>query len=200
MVGVLSRLSTRMVGMAAGLAGLAVLSACEMGSPTASSGSYNGAPVAVALLVPSGSGDATDDLIARGLENAARMAIADLGGVKIDLRVYPTAANQGRRRGRQDHPWPLQRAGSRQSRRCRQSARRECARILQQPRCSGRQCLYSWPDVRKHGLTSGLLCRRQGSKPDHDHLRQNRWRRRRQGCHPKRRCVLWRQRGGSGNF
>jgi hypothetical protein len=93
MVGFLSRLSTRMVGMAAGLAGLAVLSACEMGSPTASSGSYNGAPVAVALLVPSGSGDATDDLIARGLENAARMAIADLGGGKIDLRVYPTAAN-----------------------------------------------------------------------------------------------------------
>ena len=49
--------------------------------------------MAVALLVPSGSGQATDDLIARGLENAARMAIADLGGVNIDLRVYPTAAN-----------------------------------------------------------------------------------------------------------
>lgn len=95
MVGILTRLRTGLVRAAAGLAGLAALSACEMGGtlPSASSGNYSGAPVAVALLVPSGSGEATDDLIARGLENAARMAIADLGGVKIDLRVYQTAAN-----------------------------------------------------------------------------------------------------------
>ena len=80
--------------LAATLAGLALLSACESGtSPSASTGGYNGAPVAVALLVPSGSGQATDDLIATGLENAARLAIADLGGVQIDLRVYPTGAN-----------------------------------------------------------------------------------------------------------
>ena len=95
MVGILTRLRTGLVRAAAGLAGLAALSACEMGGtlPSASSGNYSGAPVAVALLVPSGSGEATDDLIARGLENAARMAIADLGGVKIDLRVYQTAAS-----------------------------------------------------------------------------------------------------------
>jgi hypothetical protein len=49
------------------------------------------APVPVALLVPSGSGSAGDDLLARSLENAARLAIADLGNTKIDLRVYSTA-------------------------------------------------------------------------------------------------------------
>lgn len=52
-----------------------------------------GAPVQVALLVPSGSGDPTFDGIARNLENGARLAIADLSGVQIDLRVYGTAAN-----------------------------------------------------------------------------------------------------------
>ncbi len=48
------------------------------------------APVPVALLVPSGSGSAGDDILARSLENAAKLAIADLGNVKIDLRVYST--------------------------------------------------------------------------------------------------------------
>jgi hypothetical protein len=48
------------------------------------------APVPVALLVPSGSGSAGDDVLARSLENAARLAIADLGNVKVDLRVYST--------------------------------------------------------------------------------------------------------------
>ena len=52
-----------------------------------------GAAVQVALLVPSGSGDPTFDGIARNLENGARLAIADLGGVQIDLRVYGTSAN-----------------------------------------------------------------------------------------------------------
>jgi len=48
------------------------------------------APVPVALLVPSGSGSAGDDVLAKSLENAAKLAIADLGNVKIDLRVYST--------------------------------------------------------------------------------------------------------------
>lgn len=49
------------------------------------------ASVPVALLVPSGSGSAGDDVLARSLERAAKLAIADLGNVKIDLRVYSTA-------------------------------------------------------------------------------------------------------------
>ena len=65
MVAFLSRMRFTLIRMAAGLAGLALLSACETGtSPSGSAAGYNGAPVAVALLVPSGSGQATDDLIA----------------------------------------------------------------------------------------------------------------------------------------
>ncbi len=50
-------------------------------------------PVPVALLVPAGGGSATDDALAASLENAARLAMAELDGVKIDLRVYNTAGN-----------------------------------------------------------------------------------------------------------
>lgn len=50
-------------------------------------------PVPVALLVPAGSGKATDALLARNLENAARMAVADLQSARIDLRVYQTGGN-----------------------------------------------------------------------------------------------------------
>jgi hypothetical protein len=51
------------------------------------------APVTVALLVPSGSGDSSNDFLAENLENAARLAISDLNGVTIDLRVYATGAD-----------------------------------------------------------------------------------------------------------
>jgi ABC-type branched-subunit amino acid transport system substrate-binding protein len=65
------------------------LSACV---PTATGPALtDGEAVQVALLVPSGSGQASDEYLARSLENAARLAIADLDGVKVDLRVYPTA-------------------------------------------------------------------------------------------------------------
>lgn len=50
-------------------------------------------PVPVALLVPRGSGQATDATLAQSLENAARLAMSELDGVTIDLRVYNTAAN-----------------------------------------------------------------------------------------------------------
>ena len=48
------------------------------------------APVTVALLVPAGSATQGDAILATSLENAARMAVADLQGVQIDLRVYDT--------------------------------------------------------------------------------------------------------------
>lgn len=50
-------------------------------------------PVPVALLVPGGSGNSGDATLAKNLENAARLAISDLDGVRIDLRVYNTAGN-----------------------------------------------------------------------------------------------------------
>jgi Periplasmic binding protein len=52
-----------------------------------------GQPVQVALLVPGG-GSASDEVLARSLTNAARLAVADLGGtVQIDLRVYATGGS-----------------------------------------------------------------------------------------------------------
>lgn len=50
-------------------------------------------PVPVALLVPKGSQNTGDAVLAQSLENAARLAIADLDGVQIDLRVYDTAGD-----------------------------------------------------------------------------------------------------------
>ncbi|WP_368185107.1 penicillin-binding protein activator [Aestuariibius sp. HNIBRBA575] len=51
------------------------------------------APVMVALLVPGASSNPVDNLMAVNLENAARMAIADLQDVDIDLRVYNTSGD-----------------------------------------------------------------------------------------------------------
>ena len=74
-----------------------MLAACE---PIALGGLANSggpkidtsAPLPVALLIPRG-GSASDNLLAQNLENAARLAIRDLDGVKIDLRVYGTAGS-----------------------------------------------------------------------------------------------------------
>ena len=73
------------------LAGL-WLAACQP-APIANTGGGTAPdrPVAVALLVPHGSADAQEQILARDLENAARLAVADLSGVQIDLRVYATA-------------------------------------------------------------------------------------------------------------
>ncbi|MFC2970130.1 penicillin-binding protein activator [Acidimangrovimonas pyrenivorans] len=67
------------------------LAACVPGTTGGGQMINTGAPVPVALLVPSGSGQAGDEVLAQSLENAARLAISDLDGVKIDLRVYSTA-------------------------------------------------------------------------------------------------------------
>lgn len=71
------------------------LAACE---PIAFTGPSidAGAAVPVALLVPGGSGQTGDDILAISLENAARLAVADLDGVEIDLRVYQTAGSPQR--------------------------------------------------------------------------------------------------------
>ncbi len=68
------------------------LAACDT-IPSAGGGVRTGDPVPVALLVPSGSGQGTDELLAQSLENAARLAIRDLNGAAIDLRVYQTAGD-----------------------------------------------------------------------------------------------------------
>ncbi|MDE4134078.1 penicillin-binding protein activator [Phaeobacter sp. QD34_3] len=50
-------------------------------------------PVPVALLVPKGSAQSGDAVLAQSLENAARLAMGDLKGVQVDLRVYDTAGD-----------------------------------------------------------------------------------------------------------
>jgi len=76
------------------LAGITALAGCAIPQGVADGPVIDpSAPVQVALLVPAGSGQPSDTLIARNLENAARMAVADLQGARIDLRVYATAGN-----------------------------------------------------------------------------------------------------------
>jgi len=89
-------ISRKYAGRIVALMSIIWLAACQ---PVNLSGGNGGqsidpkAPVPVALLVPGGSGNSGDDLLAINLENAARLAIADLQGVNIDLRVYNTAGN-----------------------------------------------------------------------------------------------------------
>ena len=73
------------------LATAAFLAACDVGGIGGGPSIDTSDPVPVALLVPSGSPQSGDAALARSLENAARLAIADLPNVKIDLRVYDTA-------------------------------------------------------------------------------------------------------------
>lgn len=74
------------------LAGCTVLAlaACDAGPLNGPSFGGASSPVDVALLVPSGSGVGELDVIARSLENAARLAAADLNGVDVNLTVYST--------------------------------------------------------------------------------------------------------------
>jgi ABC-type branched-subunit amino acid transport system substrate-binding protein len=71
------------------------MAACVPVGPGGQSGPRldTSAPIPVALLVPGGSGGANDELLARNLVNAAKLAIADLSGAQIDLRVYNTAGS-----------------------------------------------------------------------------------------------------------
>ncbi len=74
------------------------LAACDdvtMSLPSSGGNLNAGKPVPVALLVPRGSAISGDDVVAASLENAARLAVSDLQGVEVDLRVYSTAGEAG---------------------------------------------------------------------------------------------------------
>lgn len=78
---------------AAVVAAALTLAACEPG-PLGGGPTVNlSGPVPVALLVPKSSTTQGDGVLAASLENAARLAISDLEGVEIDLRVYDTAGS-----------------------------------------------------------------------------------------------------------
>ena len=69
-----------------------LLSSCDgVYIPSPGGGGQSGRTVKVALLVPHGAASEQEQQLAQDLENAARMAVADLEGVNIDLRVYGTA-------------------------------------------------------------------------------------------------------------
>jgi len=69
------------------------LASCDVPTPSSGPSIDPSAPVKVALLLPKGSSQGGDALLAESLENAARMAVADLQGVTIELEVYDTAGN-----------------------------------------------------------------------------------------------------------
>lgn len=82
----------------AALCAFVLLAACDPSALSLGGGGGGpklaaGEPVPVALLVPSGSGRAGDAALSASLENAARLAINDLRGVKVDLRVYNTSGS-----------------------------------------------------------------------------------------------------------
>lgn len=87
------RSARKSLAFAAATLSTLVLAGCEPVATAGGAGLPAGKPVEVALLVPSGSGDASDELLGRSIQNAARLAITDLGSVQIDLRVYPTGAS-----------------------------------------------------------------------------------------------------------
>ncbi|SDZ43257.1 amino acid/amide ABC transporter substrate-binding protein, HAAT family [Jannaschia faecimaris] len=73
----------------------AALAACNVAVPGAGGGNdgagrESSGPTSVALLVPYGSTRATDSAVAQSLENAARLAAADLGDGVVSITVYPT--------------------------------------------------------------------------------------------------------------
>lgn len=76
---------------------LAFLAACDLPVAPSSGGQQvqPDAPVTVALLVPGGTGQGEASAIAASMENAARMAISDLNGARVNLRVYNTARDPG---------------------------------------------------------------------------------------------------------
>ncbi len=93
MVSILNRARAALTRGALGLVALALAACQPVGMGGGGPSIDPNAPVPVALLVPGGSGNAGDEMLAKSLENAARLAMADLGGVRIDLRVYNTAGS-----------------------------------------------------------------------------------------------------------
>jgi len=77
---------------ALGLVGLiGVLASCMPGGLTTTGPRVGGQTIQVAMLLPVGSGQGGDAVVARGLENAARLAATDNPDANIQITVYDTA-------------------------------------------------------------------------------------------------------------
>ncbi len=94
---VVLRMTRKVPGLLVAVFALLWLSACDVTLPGGGGPRIDTSrPVPVALLVPRGSAAATDAVLAQSLENAARLAMSELQGVTIDLRVYATGADAAR--------------------------------------------------------------------------------------------------------
>ncbi len=72
-----------------------VLAACDVPALAPVTGGA-ARPAIVALMLPGGDSDSGRQVLARDLENGARMALADLQGVEIDLRIYQVGVDPNR--------------------------------------------------------------------------------------------------------
>lgn len=70
-----------------------VLAACQLALPSGPAPRVSGGTVNVGLLLPFGSAQGGDALIARSLENAARLAASEITSTNVNISVYPTAGN-----------------------------------------------------------------------------------------------------------
>ncbi|MBF9046085.1 ABC transporter substrate-binding protein [Rhodobacterales bacterium LSUCC0031] len=84
------RLFRKPLRLTALLAAVTLMAACQSAGPVAGVGGRV-ETVQVAMLLPMSSQQGGDAVIARSLENAARLAVADLAGVPIEITVYDTA-------------------------------------------------------------------------------------------------------------
>tara|TARA_R110002033_G_scaffold48044_1_gene94191 strand:+ start:4426 stop:5661 length:1236 start_codon:yes stop_codon:yes gene_type:complete len=94
-----ARATRKLAALAAVTVGLAACNVTGAG-PNLETGSGGGGvsgsgPMVVALLVPYGSSRGTDAAVAKGLENAARLAASDLGEGAVKINVYPTQGTTG---------------------------------------------------------------------------------------------------------
>ncbi len=95
MLSIFTRARKSLGHAAIALSALAV-AACEpVSNANQGPAASRGQAVNVALLVPAGSGRSNDEDLARGLENAARLAIRDMGANTINLKVYRTSGQAG---------------------------------------------------------------------------------------------------------
>lgn len=75
----------------------ASLAACQFAPNLGNLGGFGAGPrvtgqtISVAMLLPIGSAQGGDAILARNLENAARLAAAEQGGVTVEITVYDTA-------------------------------------------------------------------------------------------------------------
>ncbi|MGY6547922.1 MAG: penicillin-binding protein activator [Roseinatronobacter sp.] len=82
-------------GMLGLLAASVVVAGCDVQS-VGIAGSGPARPAVVALMLPGGDGNFERQLLSQELENAARMALADLDGLPIELRVYQVGISPNR--------------------------------------------------------------------------------------------------------